>query len=260
MGGVGRVQVFRSGCSKLAQASCDARGGFASRKGVARKERKVISVKCSGKLLVTVMGIILSGSVGFGATVTVDGVINAGEYDVSITDFDPVDMDFKDSASDIEALHFGVTGAWLNLGMTVRGPLVSPKINTTGDGTGAFAPTSVSLSLSQGGAEKHSIHALMFFGSVLNVSMWDSTTPIPTVIDISALQLKAVDTGLEIAIHASAFTNLNPLSPFQFDLLFDGGGTNEDDRIQGTVPEPATMSMILIGGLFTLVRRRRAKR
>ena len=206
------------------------------------------------------MGIILSGSVGFGATVTVDGVINPGEYDISITDFDPAGLDFEDSGSDIEAFHFGVTGVWFNLGMTVRGPLASPKINTTGDGTGAFSPTSVSFSLSQGGAEKHSLHALMFFGSVLNVSMWDSTTPTPTVIDISALQLKAVDTGLEIAIHGGAFTNLNPALPFQFDLLFDGGGQNADDRIQGTIPEPATMSMILIGGLFTLVRRRRAKR
>ena len=234
---------------------------FISHKSIARKEWKVIPVKCSGKLLVTVMGIILSGSVGFGAVLDVDGLVDPADYDISITDVDIGGEDFEGTGSDIKALHWGmaldVTGLWTTIGMTVT----TPPINTTGDGPSTFPrTTTVYLSIIQSGVEQYAFEARMRDGAVTSFSMWDvplgTEVPLTTPTDLR----HRVDTGLELAIKASKFTNLNPASPFDFDLVFEGGGRNEDDYMQGTIPEPSTISIIVIGGLFTLVRRRRAKR
>jgi hypothetical protein len=220
-----------------------------------------------------VMGIFLSGSVGFGATLSVDGTVTAGDYDIAVTDVDIGGEQFALSASDIDTLHWGLVpdvtyhpvtnplAAWYTIGMTVKGPVGSPQINTTGDGTGSFAPTKVHLSLSQGGTERNSLDAFMFFGGFLVPPlMWDTSAATPAAITLDATNLKyAVGTGLEIAIRADKF-NLDPAQPFSFDLHFEGGGENEDDRIQDRIPEPATMSMLLVGGLIPLVRRRRRKK
>ena len=225
----------------------------------------MIPVKCSGKLLVTAMCVVLSCSVGFGATVTVDGDITAADnYDLPFTDNVDVGEPFLGTDLDIEALHWGVVpgptyhpvnnplDAWYHIGMTVKAPPIS-----TSDGG---IPTAVSLILSQGGVEKHLLYATMYYGGFLGQPvMTDLTTPTPTPIALDASNLKyAVNTGLEIAIKADKF-NLDPASPFDFKLNFGAVGTNRDDEMQGRVPEPATMSMILVGGLFTLVRRRRRK-
>ena len=77
---------------------CSRRAHFPSRRA-SRKERKVIFVKRSGKLLVTVMGIILSGSVGFGATLDVDGDVNPSHYDVAMVDVDGGGEDFAECDS-----------------------------------------------------------------------------------------------------------------------------------------------------------------
>jgi len=214
------------------------------------------------------MGILLSGSVGFGAILNIDGSVDPADYDIAVPDVDLGTEDFVLSGSDIDTVYWGLVpdvtyhpitaplDAWYTFGMTVT----VPPINTSGDLTGPPAPTSVRLTLSQGGVEKHSLNAFMFFGNILGQPLlWDSTTGPPTAIALDASTLKyAVGTGLEIAIRADKF-NLAPNSPFDFDLHFEGGGTNEDDRIQGRIPEPATMSIILVGGLFVLARRRRRK-
>ncbi|MCP4378267.1 MAG: PEP-CTERM sorting domain-containing protein [bacterium] len=220
-------------------------------------------VKSSGKLIIVMMGIVLSGSVGFGAVLSVDGVVTPADYSTSVVDLDDVGTeDFVSSGSDIDTLYWGVVpgptfgtnpfDAWYTIGMTVT----VPPINTTGDGTGPLSSTSVTLSISQGGTEQYTLSAVMLSGSVSEFYMWDSSTPPPTLIALDATTLDhAVDTGLEIAIHASKFTNLNPTLPFSFDLLFEGGGTNEDDRIVGQIPEPATMSMLIVGSLAFIRRR-----
>jgi len=234
----------------------------------------VIPVKHSGKLLVTVMGIILSSSVAVGTPVVVDGVISAlEEYDEFVTDTNDIGSeDFVDSASDIDTLHWAavkgpgfiggdLTDVWATFGMTVRGPLGSPKINTTGDGTyTSVRTTTVNLNLmDSGGTEQYAFEARMRNGVVSDFTMWDGAgNEIPLNIPGGDLNLKyAVDTGLEIAIKVNMLPNLSPASPFDFDLLFEGGGRNDDDDMQGTIPEPATMSILLIGGLVALVRRRR---
>jgi hypothetical protein len=37
----------------------------------------------------------------------------------------------------------------------------------------------------------------------------------------------------------------------------DGTGSWDDDQLVGVVPEPATLSLLAVGGLATLARRRR---
>ena len=230
-----------------------------------RKEWKVIPVKCSRRLLVTVMGMFLSCSVGFGAILDVDGTVTPADYDEHFIDVDIGGEDFAGTGCDIEAVHWGlagdVTGIWYTLGMSV----IAPPINTTGDGTSSFTrSTTVYLSLIQGGVEQYSFEVRMRAGAVTGVNMWD--VPAGTEVPLNADPLNpptdlkyAVADGLEIAVKNTKFTNLSPSSPFSFDLLFEGGGRNEDDEIRGTVPEPATMSMLVIGGLFMLVRRRRKR-
>jgi len=187
----------------------------------------------------------------------VDGIVIPAQYDIIKTDIDVGGEDFAGTSSDIDSLYWGVAADWYTVGMTV----IAPPINTLGDGTSPFpAPTTVRLGISQGGNDLYSINALMFNGQVLSVLMWDLTpvNPAPITLDASTLKYE-VNTGLELAVKASKFSNLSPLSPFDFDLHFEGGGENEDDRVQGTIPEPTTMSMLLIGGLAALSRRRRKR-
>jgi hypothetical protein len=228
----------------------------------------VTSVKCSGRILVAVLGVLLSGSVGFGAYLNVDGTIDAADaYDKVVNDVDPAATDFTGSGSDIKALHFGVAkepanstdpaDVWYTFGMTVVGPSPTPRINTTGDGTGASAPTSVRMGISQGSV-KYMVHTTMFYGSVLNVTMWDTSGPTPTQVPLNSQNLKyKVNAGLELAIKRNVFTNLAKASLFDINLLFEGGGQNKDDDLEGQVPEPATMSMLLVGGIAFIRRRRR---
>jgi len=209
------------------------------------------------------MGIFLSSSVGLGTPLDeVNGVIDGGDsYVWPVTDVAEPGKVFFNSGLDIDALYWGAIvdgGIWYTIGMTVT----APPINTTGDGMG-IPPiptmTTVKLSLSQLGVDQYLLQASMFADTVVGVYVIDRVTN--TLVTVNPADIKyKVDTGLEIAIKQSYFSNLAPLTPFDFRLDFDGGGTNEDDSLQGRVPEPATMSMLVIGGLVTLVRRRRAKR
>ncbi len=220
-------------------------------------------MKCSGKLFVTVMGIALLSSVGFGAVLDVNGIVDPAHYEFSYTDSDIPGEPFAGTGLDIDTVHWGAVPSplapeWFTLGMTVA----NSQINTTGDGTmGPFSRTSVVVNLSQGGSDKYMIQATLLAGTVQSVLMLDVSGPAPTVVPLSEpTDLRyAVDTGFEIAIKASKFANLSPASPFDFALLFDGGGTDRDDIIKGRVPEPATMSMLMIGGFAALARRRRKR-
>lgn len=204
------------------------------------------------------MGIFLSSSIGFGATMNVDGTVDAGEYDIVSTDSDVGTEQFiPGGGSDIDTVSWGYDPAtgFYHIAMKVKGP-----INTTGDGTSVFpSPTTVSLGLSQGGTPKFSLSAMMFDEKVINFRMWDVSGATPADVPLTKdLNLKYAvgPMALEIAIHGDKFAGLIA-NPFDFDLHFEGGGENEDDRIQGEVPEPTTMSMLLIGGLCAMKRRRR---
>lgn len=203
------------------------------------------------------MGIVLSGSIGFGAVMNVDGVVDPADYDMEFTDVDPGIMEFTGSASDIKALHWGIaadiSGVWYTIGLTT----VDTPINTTGDGTGPFSPTKVHLSLEQNGVEKYWFEAHMFFGNVIGFIAWDSNAAAPITLDPADIKYK-VDSGLEVAIKTNQLPNLAP-TPFKFDLVFEGGGQNQDDHIADTIPEPSTMAMIAIGGLVAVARRRRRR-
>ncbi len=227
---------------------------FTSRKSIARKEWKVIPVKYPGKLFVVVLGIMLSGSVGFGAMMNVNGEIDpVDEYDVSV--MDTAGESFA-TGLDIGAFYWGEDGDWYTIGMTVT----DPPINTTGDGTyTSIRTTTVFLSLLQGvGGEKHAFEVRMRDGKVADFTMWDAVgDEINLTKDINLKY--AIGNGLEFAVKKSAFENFDPASPFNFDLLFEGGGRNDDDDMQGTIPEPSTISLIVVGGLFTIVRRRRKR-
>lgn len=212
-------------------------------------------------MLVAVLGIALSSSVGFGAVLDVDGNITAAHYDFSYTDSDIAGEPFAGTGLDIDTVHFGAVPSplapeWFTLGMTVA----NSSINTTGDGTmGPFSRTSIVVNLSQG-QTTFMIQATLLAGTVQDVLMLDTSGPAPTFVPLSEpTDIRyAVDTGFEIAIKTSKFTNFSPASPFDFVLLFEGGGTDRDDIISGRVPEPATMSILMIGGLV-LARRRKRK-
>lgn len=216
-------------------------------------------MKCSRKLLAVVLGIALSGSIGFGAPLDeVNGIINgADNYLLTVTDAPDVGEPFEGTGLDIHALHWGAIddgGLWYTIGMTVTGP----PINTIGDGSGtppSPTMTNVQLNLRDGGVDKYLLQATMFGNTVLGVYMIDRVTSNPVAIDPADIKYK-VDTGLEIAIKQSYFANLSPAGPFDFKLDFGGGGTDADDNL---IPEPATMSILMIGGLCTLARRRRKR-
>jgi len=214
-------------------------------------------------MLVAVLGIALSSSVGLGAVLDIDGNVDPAHYDFAYTDVDIVGEPFDGTGLDIDTVHFGAVPSvlapeWFTVGMTVA----NSSINTTGDGTmGPFSRTSVVINLSQGGQDKYMIQATLLAGTVQDVLMLDTSGPAPALVPlIEPTDLRyAVDTGFEIAIKATKFANLSPASPFDFVLLFEGGGTDRDDIIKGKVPEPATMSILMIGGLIGLARRRKRR-
>ena len=79
------------------------------------------------------MGIFLSSSIGFGATMNVDGTVDAGEYHIVSTDSDVGTEQFIfGGGSDIDTVSWGYDPAtgFYHIAMKVKGP-----INTTGDGT-----------------------------------------------------------------------------------------------------------------------------
>ncbi|NQU37610.1 MAG: PEP-CTERM sorting domain-containing protein [Actinobacteria bacterium] len=211
-------------------------------------------------MLVAVLGIALSSSVGFGAILDVDGNITPADYDFSYTDSDIAGEPFAGTGLDIDTVHFGAVPSplapeWFTLGMTVA----NSSINTTGDGTmGPFSRTSIVVNLSQG-QTTFMIQATLLAGTVQDVLMLDTSGPAPAFVPLSEpTDLRyAVGTGFEIAIKTSKFTNFSPASPFDFAILFEGGGTDRDDIISGKVPEPATMTFLALGGLAVLRKRRK---
>jgi len=249
---------------------------ISSRRSVVCNERKVIKVKRSEQIFVLVLVIALSGSAGFGAMLSnIDGLVNPDEYYAIVPDHDDLGTEaFVLTGSDIKDLYWGLVPdpmyptdpdeAWYTLGMTVT----APPINTSGDGTLPFPTvTTFQLGIVQGGIQRYSFNVMMFYGNVVNLTMLEydaaGLNPAPVVLDANTLQ-HAVDIsgnpigGLEIAIKSNKFTNLAE-SPFDVAGLFEGGGMDEDDVIAGRVPEPSTVSMIVLGGLLMLARRRRRK-
>jgi len=230
-------------------------------------------MKCSSSILAFALVIALSNTIGFGAILNVDGIINGlAEYDEVVDDIADIGTDYYLTGSDIKDLHWGwawdpqhpqnPAESWYTLGMRVE----VPPINTTGDGTLPFPTvTTFQLGIVQGGIQRYSFNAMMFFGNVVNVSMLEydinGLNPVPVALDANSLQ-HAVhisgdpDGGLELAVKASKFTNLT-VDPFDVTGLFEGGGEDEDDIIMGRVPEPTTVSMIVLGGMAVLARRRR---
>jgi hypothetical protein len=65
-----------------------------------------------------------------------------------------------------------------------------------------------------------------------------------------------VASGLEISILKSAMPALNDVPTFQFVGVLQDNGTANDDEITGIVPEPATMTLLALGGLAMLRRRK----
>jgi len=237
------------------------------------KEWKVIKVTRSSSYLASVLVVALSSTVGFGAMLNVDGIVNPADYDEIVSDLNDIGTEhYVLTGSDIKDLHWGWAWdpghpgdpdeAWYTLGMRVE----VPPINTTGDETLPFPTvTTFQLGIVQGGIQRYSFNAMMFYSSVVNVTMLEydalGQNPVPVALDATTLK-HAVDitanpnAGLEIAVKANKFTNLT-INPFDVVGLFEGGGENEDDIIMGRVPEPTTVSMVVLGGLLVLVRRRR---
>ncbi len=205
------------GMLRQAQTSSDrlrAHGGVHFRwKSVVKKERKVISVKCSGTLFVTVVVIALSGSVGFGAILDADCAIKPSDsYDVFLTDTVDVGEPFPGTALDILTPNQDVTGDRGHIAITVT----EPPINTIGDGIvyPDDAMTNVQISLNHDRIDR----------------MVDLAEFQPIVLNPAEIKY-AVDTRLEIALKATKFGNLAPASPFDFKVDFWDGGTNADDRL-----------------------------
>jgi hypothetical protein len=224
----------------------------------------VTSVKHSKKMLVVVLGIALSSSIGFGTVADIDDIITPVDQQ-EFTDPGDTGKDYYNSGSDINKMYWGwapganysssnLTDEWYTFKMTTVQP-----INTTGEIPipGFNVETTVSLHLSQGNP-LYSLEASMRDGAVTGVNMWDIPEAKPVPLNAPTDLRYKVDTGLEISIHGTRFSHLSK-APFDYYLLFEGGGRHQDDEIQGTVPEPATMSMLMIGGLVTLARRRKRR-
>jgi len=203
------------------------------------------------------------------ATPIVDGIVGATEYAITLTDPAEPGRDFFNSGLDIHELRFDAdaVGGSRYVGLSVT----DPPFDTNGSDTSFIGSTGV----------------IMYFYA-------DSTTPLPSIImnlafnalgfieDLSfyreftgpATYLEtdfdeitagtdyqvATASGMELRISKSAFkvfSGDDPNFPSFVRMQLDDTGMHHDDQISGDVPEPVSLTILAIGGLAVLRRRRK---
>jgi len=219
------------------------------------------------------------------AALIVDGDIGAAEYSDPVADnyvygaTDETGMDYFNTGLDIDSAYFDATATKLYLGVSTKDtfmPAGSPASYTGQTALNvAFYETMPNLTasppdeplwyanlvLSATGAEQAILVQYPPGGSKVTIDLLsgfkkDSTgytldTSIPPKFAYS------VNQGLEISLDTSLMV-VDPITAPYFAMQLDDLGDWKDDQMIAQIPEPATLSLLAIGAVLILRRRRSA--
>ena len=201
------------------------------------------------------------------ASLVVDGAISAGEYALSPI-IDPADAaaDFFGTGLDIDKVYFGEDTGSRYIGMGV----VGPPFDINGSALSFARATGVAMYFYNSSADivPQAYMALNFtdlgFQDDLSfIREWDGLSWVQTVFNgltpgAGNDYEVAIANAMELRIAKSAFQVFNGSSFPEFvRIQLDDTGFQQDDQVEGRIPEPATLSLLLIGGCLPLLRRSR---
>ncbi len=202
------------------------------------------------RVLISLAVVGLVVSTGFSAPMMLTGNPAEADYDIVV----------RDEANEPDlALHLDIDRLLLSddpgngpadryyLGLTVN----DPDISRTGGPTSFLGRTVLDcLFLGDGGSVLHELSVVI---TVDNVYAYVDGM----LLDATDYEV-AIDSGLEIAFPKDTLPNMVGADTFTLLAQLDDTGMATDDQVLAFgIPEPATLSLLVMGGLM-LVRRRRA--
>ena len=196
-----------------------------------------------------------------------DGTIGTGEYSYPpLVDASEPAADFYNSGLDIDKVYFDDDGSSRFMGLTVVAPPFdvngSPSsfAQTTGvalyfydNQTDVMPKVYMALNFTAGGFQDD-----LSFIREWNGSSWEQTL----FADLTAGPTDDYEVGtasaMEISICRDVFEVYDgDVWPGYLRLQLDDTGFQQDDQLEGMIPEPATAVILLIGAGGILLRRRR---
>jgi hypothetical protein len=182
----------------------------------------------------------------------VDGSVTGGDgYQFSLVDVAEPVADFFNTGLDIDTINFASDATYGYMGLTT----VASPIDTDGDPTSLFGQTGFWAIFYTDATMTTPLYRLVVAlggAPMVNLAQWTGVwTPValaPADYAVSAA------TDLELGISLTKMT-LPPT--FYFVSQLDGNGQWQDDQLAGTVPEPATLGLMAIGGVALAASRKR---
>lgn len=190
----------------------------------------------------------------------IDGKIQAGDGYTLVKTDTPGETGYAPGL-DIDKLQFAFDANYMYLGLTVTQPPLS--LNGSGPNYSVDQATVFVFNMYNGdGSLYRKLRVYMTAPDDITAALYTSNkgsaVPIWTASNLNTDYLAvSPDTtygGLEIKIPKTDLVNMPATVSFWAQL--DDTGVYADDEISGTIPEPVTLSMLVLGGLAMLRRRR----
>ncbi len=207
----------------------------------------------------------LFASNSFGATV--DGTVEAADgYTSVLTDADG-ESGYEDGLN-IDEFHYHNDGSSYYLGLTVEG---GADFDKDGSDHSFFRMTSIGMAFyADASAATPTVTITLMFNaagfddSLSFIREWDANTLqwVETDFDDPGVPANytiapsgpGATTAMELELNHNLFQNT---LPSYLRLQLDDTGYDADDQIEGSLPEPMTMTILGLGGIGVLLRRRR---